>query len=255
MKKYITLAALLAAGTACANAAELISSFSSFTGEGQTDSQGLLTVLSASEDGITYVDGVACFDGANVMYIADADAPGQAFGGTVCSEGLTVTMTLSGVAVTSSTINAVVTAHTTGASNWGIGLTSGGKKLQGTWGSGVYGNGVQTQTDVDLTGSFVLTLVCAANGTYAYVDGELVYHNTSLFSSSSSHGFKQLNIGAMSSGSDGAKMNLHSLYVHKGAMTSSEVASFVASIPEPSAFGMLAGLGALALVAARRRRK
>ena len=29
----------------------------------------------------------------------------------------------------------------------------------------------------------------------------------------------------------------------------------VASVPEPSAFGMLAGLGALALVASRRRRK
>ena len=33
------------------------------------------------------------------------------------------------------------------------------------------------------------------------------------------------------------------------------VVSYVEAIPEPSAFGLLAGLGALALVASRRRRK
>ena len=42
---------------------------------------------------------------------------------------------------------------------------------------------------------------------------------------------------------------------HTGVGGKNIVVSYVEAIPEPSAFGLLAGLGALALVASRRRRK
>lgn len=37
--------------------------------------------------------------------------------------------------------------------------------------------------------------------------------------------------------------------------TKGDLEKYYSAVPEPSAFGMLAGLGALALVASRRRRK
>ena len=44
-------------------------------------------------------------------------------------------------------------------------------------------------------------------------------------------------------------------YVAGGSPSASDLSKYYASIPEPSAFGLLAGLGALALVGARRRRR
>ncbi|MBQ9758336.1 MAG: PEP-CTERM sorting domain-containing protein [Opitutales bacterium] len=48
---------------------------------------------------------------------------------------------------------------------------------------------------------------------------------------------------------------LDDVQIYNTALTQSEILTSAGLIPEPSAFGMLAGLGALALVAARRRRK
>lgn len=67
------------------------------------------------------------------------------------------------------------------------------------------------------------------------------------------------NYATVATGAEALELEKGSLYT-VAKITAASGASvkgigFVASIPEPSAFGMLAGLGALALVAARRRRK
>jgi hypothetical protein len=43
--------------------------------------------------------------------------------------------------------------------------------------------------------------------------------------------------------------------LYSGVLSKTDIQAGNVYVPEPSAFGMLAGLGALALVASRRRRK
>lgn len=249
MKKYITIAALLAAGTACANAAEELKTTivdsrynaevaansgynkGTYTGfEFQLDSSSLLL----SNKGYT-------LDSFGIVETGSAD------GGTVLSANDSVVV----YEVTADGLSYVTVAGVTVKSDYVI-----------------------KGTDFETTDSHKYT--CR----YATVDfGENVFNsstgyavffattsvfesNQSTFTSADSYSdiSSYLLSVRLSAGQSQPVENISggAMYNSDGkveATYSSFVTATVTSVPEPSAFGMLAGLGALALVASRRRRK
>ena len=101
-----------------------------------------------------------------------------------------------------------------------------------------------------------LTLVGSSVGTTLNLD---FYLNGTLVGTSSNAGasnitdetINKLQFGYFGTSSNSANMNIDNILIYSKALSAEEVKSL---IPEPSAFGLLAGLGALALVASRRRR-
>ena len=105
-----------------------------------------------------------------------------------------------------------------------------------------------------------LTLVGSASGTTFSLD---FYMNGTLIGTSSTGGannivqdtINKLQFGYYGNSSNSANMNVDNILIYGKALSSDEVKALTISVPEPSAFGLLAGAGALALVAARRRRQ
>ena len=67
-------------------------------------------------------------------------------------------------------------------------------------------------------------------------------------------GFTGLHIGIWTTDGVGARTGTMNASIYDGILTTDDMNNIL-SVPEPSMFGVLAGLGALALVGARRRRK
>ncbi len=85
-----------------------------------------------------------------------------------------------------------------------------------------------------------------------YLNGTLVgTSSTANASNITSEPIDKLQFGYYGTSSNSANMNIDNILIYSKALSAEEVKSL---IPEPSAFGLLAGLGALALVASRRRR-
>ena len=101
-----------------------------------------------------------------------------------------------------------------------------------------------------------LTLVGSSVGTTLnldfYLNGTLVgTSSTDNANNITSEPIDKLQFGYYAKSSNSANMNIDNILIYSKALSAEEVKSL---IPEPSAFGLLAGLGALALVASRRRR-
>ncbi len=261
MKNIITTAALLAAGTFALNAeTTLVASFDSFTSLTQQSKEGnntLKTAASGTYNPTLNANGTITFNnGGNVLYLASSSGNlGSAFG----SAGISVTMTVSNLSLVSGKTNALFTFHTNASSYnsniEGVALTS-DNNLKGIWNGSVWSNSSNTPVSIAGKDKFTLTFTQTSTTTKLYIDGAHAATWNGLGFSNAAQ-ITQYNIGNTSAGNQGTTMTLHNLYFHSGALDDAGVSSFYNTrvIPEPSSFGLLAGLGALALVGARRRRK
>ena len=227
MKHYIATAALIAAGTAFANAADLI----------------------WSQTGISLT-------GSNTYNITDV----------TISDGFTVKIDLSGWQAANGPIGWFTTTdgsdYRQSAATFGWGKSSNNAEWHATtFTSGGSATNQQAGENYDdaksygASGAFDTVLfLTVQRGTASLYEqttegGEVVLvAQTSGMSTSAVNG---LYVGHWSGGSQqqGGTMDVG---IYNAVLSTTEMASM---IPEPSAFGLLAGLGALALVASRRRRK
>lgn len=257
MRKSFIITGLLSAiaSTSLLHAAIIdpICSFDSFTGIDQTSTNGIYHFNVGNRNNAPeFRNGKAIFDGSDILNITTASNPGttdiaKAFGAT----GTTITMTISGLQLGNSAPHAL---FTTNASGWGLGLKNDGNtnKIAGIWGNAIWNNSNNTGTDIP-SGSFVLTATSLGAKTSIYINGTLAKEIDGLGSSTEA-GFKYLAIGDVMSGGPqkGAAFELENFYIHNQALNASQVANFVASIPEPATASLsLLGLSGLLL----RRRK
>ncbi|MBR6797697.1 MAG: PEP-CTERM sorting domain-containing protein [Opitutales bacterium] len=265
MKKYITLAALLAVGSAFANAASLgYNSMTDaqregvvfawdFSGTG-TEDPGIPVVGAGNDDCFTVEDGKAVVDRSGTPW---TDSLTNNF-----SDG-NFTFSLDVNSFTASDSQTLVALYSVGGTAVGetgdskslqIGVTDGGELSvfnKGYASIGTSGN-ISTGLMSGYSGDATVTVVSDMTNTETlsvYVDGELKGSHSN-WTASTDQALMWFQIGAAFGGGEATISNIT---LWNKALSASEVSAIV--IPEPSAFGMLAGLGALVLVASRRRRK
>ena len=227
MKHYIATAALIAAGTAFANAADLIWS--------QTD---------------------ISLTGSNTYTISDT-----------INDGFTVKIDLSGWQAANGPIGWFTTTDGSGyqqsAATFGWGKSSNNAEWHATtFTSGGSATNQQAGENYDdaksygASGAFDTVLfLTVQSGTASLYEqtatgSEVVLvAQTSGMSTSAVNGLYVGHWNGASSQQQGGTMDVG---IYNAVLSTEQMASM---IPEPSAFGLLAGLGALALVASRRRRK
>ena len=259
MKNYITVAALLAAGTAFANADVVTIAEGFFGSEGSTSA-----TFKGGQWGKPF----------NGIWTADSDASGGVFGAETDSFTDVYNYGLSGGAAGWS----AGTLYYGTSSNSQIGDAANAPMLTVSEGSAsitniaVTGKGATVaviqntisaadlQSVTDLSLSFTVGSDPVDVAVFYLANGGGAYDVKRLgLGKYSSEGAQSLTLdySAIDATKDGtfvvAVRNVGSSWTYVGA--NDLTWSGTSAIPEPSAFGLLAGLGALALVASRRRRK
>ena len=230
MKHYIATAALIAAGTAFADAADLIWSQTDISLTGSNT----YTISDTINDGFTVKIDLSDWQAANgpIGWFTTTDGSGYQQSAATFGWGMTAG---------SATGHATTFTKDSG---------SAGGQQAGDRYADVNSYGAQTDTAFDTV--LFLTVQGGTASLYEQTtEGSevVLVAQTSGMSTSAVNG---LYVGHWSGGESQHQGGTMDVGVYNAVLTTAEMASM---IPEPSAFGLLAGLGALALVASRRRRK
>lgn len=240
MKKYIALTALLAAGTALANASTVLTT--TFSNAAQSDATAVVVTtdvdgVSASITSLTSDGSDLSLQTSNAAGTTDTFVSPNVNVGTGGSWTLTLTYT---VGSDDLTIN-------------GVTLDLGLFNSTGVWQG-------STSSAYEFIRYFDLTLSIADStgtlATYSVEDEALGNPDSSVAMTNESN--EVIIVGTEITLTAGETYTV-TLTAEQGASNNDlgcyiGVTSIAYTIPEPSAFGILAGAGALALVAARRRR-
>lgn len=259
MKKYITVAALLAAGTAFSNAATSLED--AFYSKVLNLSEDTYTVSGGTSTSFSYTftlkpsfitDGMGETGAKNTEMTPTLVS---VTAGNVSGNGIYV-----GTAAGYSTTNGLITAKGVFATATEASSTSTPATYYGGSNefSATTANGLYAAEDVDFvavtvahtagTSTTVYTTLYLNDGSYVNFDGTA---NTSMKWGSGMTAPSELSINTAA--------GISSVYIFNSVLTADEAHTInqaaISAVPEPSAFGLLAGIGALALVASRRRRK
>ena len=259
MKNYITVAALLAAGTAFANAGVITIAENFFGDSNQT------ATFKGGQWGKPF----------NGIWTADSDASGGVFGAETTDFSIVYSYGLSGQAAgwDAGTLyygtanngamhdpgnSPSLTVSGGSASITGVAVTTGQGATVAVIQNTISAADLQSVTDLSL--SFTVGSDPVDVAVFYLANGGGAYDVKRLgLGKYSSEGAQSLTLdySAIDATKDGtfvvAVRNVGSSWTYVGA--NDLTWSGTSAIPEPSAFGLLAGLGALALVASRRRRK
>ena len=259
MKNIITIATLLVAGTAFANAETVITV------------KDLSTGLSSGN--ISYlVDGSAGTFSGNGLFTNYSGRYTAGFTFNLNLTALGITSSSSTFSPSSGTSLQLVDYKTSESSTGSeIGLAAISNGVQFTWNGGAYvpttcvpwSKLLEKKYEVGGNSYVTMTLVAAklAGGSSAGKGAALYDEEGNIFKASNGNDYKFLNLTSTAAYSVitlGDVSKLSGASVFSGSPTTEEIKSASQSIrviPEPSAFGLLAGAGALALVGARRRRR
>lgn len=278
MKKYISIVTLLAAGTVAANAAELIAGWD--FNNAVVDSNGITSFAATSGNTSYTLTGVASAAASQASsltqsgWASDITAGGAASTGSswfkntdsifsnIATEGTAFTIML----WVNVPVGDNVPILSTGSNNnWGDGFKWGvheNKTLFTTKSVADYTKSTST-VSVNTWTHLAISIKAKASG----FDVSYFVNGNAAGTASDDRAMKAVSDSLKSEfylGAKGAEGdNLDNYYfdelkIYSGTMDASAVAAEmvnISTIPEPSAFGLLAGLGALALVGMRRRRK
>ena len=279
MKKYITLAALLAAGTACANAVDagntLLITFGSNDGAGVTTGTGSFLEVAGMTYNIVSTSGAGGWTTGQdaLKYANNTVATGITFSTSQAvsgANGKVTTITDSdkvGDVFDTNMMSAVINYQDPNTSAGGFtstfsGLTDGKTyEIYAFAGRGNdYGGVAETDTN---------TYSISSGAKSGSIKAEIIDYTVST-AGRPNPSVNGDTITAYTQSNDNENQTCENWVLMKYTFTAGgDTVEFTASgngcgnlgaialvnVPEPSAFGMLAGLGALALVASRRRRK